>query len=252
MFLEDNQNPDFFIELKLLQEKDKLLKTTGEFIERYGVEMMQLMLGYSQKKPSPETEIVIGSYEARSLLIEALEIAESRIIVVCPWLSRKSINDDMVLKICAFLDRGGRLDIGWGYQYDIGNPIKFNRDGNVYINPKIDESHKYNAYPELAKLRKDYPQQLQLKLLGTHAKYFTCDLKFAYVGSKNVLSAFGSSVESSDRHSVIDELGMLERSPRNIQKLIQLFDRDFHRRGEKCRSPMLDIPNIEVQFLKTR
>ncbi|MGK7903262.1 MAG: hypothetical protein AB4352_18015 [Hormoscilla sp.] len=73
--------------------------------------------------------------------------------------------------------------------------------------------------PRLAQLRSRYPQGLNLKLMGNHAKYITCDRLFAYIGSHNLLSA---NITSGNSHYL--EAGTLHKDPYNIQKLINHFD----------------------------
>jgi phosphatidylserine/phosphatidylglycerophosphate/cardiolipin synthase-like enzyme len=55
--------------------------------------------------------------------------------------------------------------------------------------------------------------------MGTHAKYWICDRKVAYVGSHNVLSSNTSYLDLAG-----EEVGTLHTSPRNIQKLINCFE----------------------------
>ncbi len=64
-----------------------------------------------------------------------------------------------------------------------------------------------------------YPNLFHLKLMGTHAKYWICDRKVAYVGSHNVLSSNTSYLDLAG-----EEVGTLHTSPRNIQKLINCFE----------------------------
>ena len=153
----------------------------------------------------PDSDLVFGHSEGRKLLVKALASARERVIIVCPWLSLKSISDQLLYQFSTALRRGINIDIGWGYYYDIGTIIKFSESGKYFIDAVGDEWRKYNALPPLAQLRSRYPQGLNLKLMGTHAKYITCDRLFAYVN-----------------HCL--EAGTLHKDPWNIQKLINHFD----------------------------
>ncbi len=45
---------------------------------------------------SYETQLVFDRSGSRAVLLEALEKAQTRLIIVCPWLSRNSINADLM------------------------------------------------------------------------------------------------------------------------------------------------------------
>lgn len=212
------------LELNLLQAKQNYLEKTQAILDRYGAEMLQLMAGQTPSTSSPESEIVFGSSGGRDLLIQTLEKAQNRAIVVCPWLSRRSIDRDLILKIRALCDRGCRLDIGWGYQHDIGKLIKISRNGQYYIDAPADLWQNYSALPVLHEIQASYPHLFRLKLLGTHAKYWVCDDKFAYVGSHNVLSSNLPPLNSYYPDLAGNEVGTLHKSRRNIQKLSDRFD----------------------------
>jgi phosphatidylserine/phosphatidylglycerophosphate/cardiolipin synthase-like enzyme len=171
----------------------------------------------SDMKISPESDIVFGRSRSRASLLKAMDKAEERLIIVCPWLSLRSINDELLLKFISLLTQGIRIDIGWGYKYDIGKIITISSDGRPTIT--TDAWQNYSALPTLHKLQANYPNQFHLKLMGTHAKYWICDRKFAYVGSHNVLSSNTSYLDLAS-----DEVGTLHTSPRNIQKLINCFE----------------------------
>jgi phosphatidylserine/phosphatidylglycerophosphate/cardiolipin synthase-like enzyme len=160
---------------------------------------------------------VFGRSGSRASLFKAIGETQERLIIVCPWLSLRSIDDGLLLKFIALLTQGIRIDIGWGYKYDIGKIISITGDGRCTI--AADAWQNYSALPALHKLQANYPNLFHLKLMGTHAKYWICDRKFAYVGSHNVLSSNTSYLDLAG-----DEVGTLHTSPRNIQKLINCFE----------------------------
>jgi uncharacterized protein YjbI with pentapeptide repeats len=160
--------------------------------------------------PLLETEVIVSSSESqlvfdrlgsRSVLLEALEIAEERVIIVCPWLNCNSIDEHLLQKFRFCLSRNCQIDIGWGYLGDRN---------------KIGKGWRYNALSDLQQLEQDYPDLFRLKLLGTHEKYLVCDDKFAMVGSHNVLT---SGVQSAER-----EVGIRTTDLQIIQGLINRFD----------------------------
>ena len=151
-----------------------------------------------QAATQPKIEIVRGRSASRVVLIDALSNAEELVIIDSPWLSRRSVDDELLLRMKAVLERGCRLLIGWGYSRDIrglhpdGKIIHVSQSGQCFIDVTADQAGNYTAFPELDKLRARYPEQMELKLLGTHEKYVICDRQFALLGSHNVLSSLDS------------------------------------------------------------
>lgn len=143
----------------------------------------------------PKIEIVRGRSASRVVLIDALSNAKELVIIDSPWLSKRSVDDELLLRMKALLERGCRLLIGWGYSRDIrgvhpdGKIIHVSQSGQCFIDVTADKVGNYSAFPELDKLRARYPEQVELKLLGTHEKYVICDRQFALLGSHNVLSS---------------------------------------------------------------
>lgn len=154
-------------------------------------ELYQEVLAATQ----PKNEIVRGRAASRVVLIDALSNAKELLIIDSPWLSKRSVNDELLLRMKALLDRGCRLLIGWGYSPDIrglhpdGKIIHVSQSGQCFIDVTADKTGNYSAFPELDKLRARYPDQMELKLLGTHEKCVICDRQFALLGSHNVLSS---------------------------------------------------------------
>jgi phosphatidylserine/phosphatidylglycerophosphate/cardiolipin synthase-like enzyme len=200
--------------LKELELKRDILITAKAMIDTL---MSDVLAKPAEGIASPESDIIFGRSGSRSSLLKAIDEAKERLIIVCPWLSLRSINDELLLKFIALLTQGIHIDIGWGYKYDIGKIITMSSDGRPTIT--ADAWQNYSALPTLHKLQAHYPNQFHLKLMGTHGKYWICDRKFAYVGSHNVLSSNTSYLDLAG-----DEVGTLHTSHHNIQKLINCFE----------------------------
>jgi uncharacterized protein YjbI with pentapeptide repeats len=157
----------------------------------------------SQLTPVPpyEYQLVFDRSGSRAVLLEALEQAQGRLIIVCPWLNRNSIDADLMQKFRDCLNRNCRIEIGWGHLSDRN---------------RIGISWRYNALPDLRQMEQDYPGFFSLKLLGTHEKFLVCDSTFAMLGSHNLLT---SSAQSAER-----EIGIRTTDPYIIQGLIDRFD----------------------------
>lgn len=191
-----------------------------------GVELLRQYQEFYQQVQAdqhPVIETVKGRIESRIILIDALSKAKEFVIISSPWLSQRSLDHDILLRMTALLDRGCYLYIGWGYSYDIkginpyGKIINISRSGECFINMAADTAGHYSAFPKLQELRKRYPEQLELKLTGTHEKYIVCDRQFAMVGSHNVLSSHESSL------SAPREMGVKTTDQSVIADLIEDF-----------------------------
>jgi phosphatidylserine/phosphatidylglycerophosphate/cardiolipin synthase-like enzyme len=200
--------------LKELELKRDILTTAKAMIDTL---MSDALAKPAEGIASPESDIVFGRSGSRASLFKAIDETRKRLIIVCPWLSLRSIDDELLLKFIALLTQGIRIDIGWGYKYDIGKIISITGDCRPTIT--ADAWQNYSALPTLHKLQANYPNLFHLRLMGTHAKYWICDRKFAYVGSHNVLSSNTSYLDLAG-----DEVGTLHTSPHNIQKLINSFE----------------------------
>jgi hypothetical protein len=170
--------------------------------------------------PAYQYELVIDRSGSRNILMKALEETQRRLIIVTPWLSKYSINQEILCKCRTILNRQGEIYIGWGHLSDIGmkyHPTPMTRQQflqSVAQNYKNCD-WKYDALPDLQKLEQEYFGQFQLRLLGTHEKFLVCDDSFAMLGSHNFLT---SGTSSSER-----ELGLLTNDPRIIADLISRF-----------------------------
>lgn len=200
--------------LKELELKRDIVSTAKAMIDTL---MSDVLAKPAEGIASPESDIIFGRSGSRASLFKAICETKERLIIVCPWLSLRSIDDELLLKFIALLTQGIRIDIGWGYKYDIGKIINLTGDYRPTIT--ADAWQNYSALPTLHKLQANYPNLFHLKLMGTHAKYWVCDGKFAYVGSHNVLSSNTSYLGLAG-----EEVGTLHTFPRNIQKLIHCFE----------------------------
>lgn len=185
----------------------------------------------SQQQPaqvhSSKYQLVFDRFGSRAVLWEALEKAQERLIIVCPWLNRNSIDANLMQKFRDCLNRNCRIDIGWGHLSDRG---------------KLGKGWRYDALRDLRQLERDYPEQFKLKLLGTHEKFLVCDFTFAMLGSHNMLT---SSAQSAER-----ELGIHTTDPHVIQGLIDRFDgaevQDSQAIDQSVTAGSVNLDDVEV------
>ena len=168
-----------------------------------------------KQKSDFQYQLVCDRPNSRAVLMEALSLAQERLIIVCPWLNCNSINDELLQKFRECLNRGCLINIGWGYLGDRQN---------------IGKGWRYNALADLHELASEYPDKFCLVLLGTHENFLVCDLSFAMLGSHNFLTNSDESAEKS---------GICTNNCQIVKQLIERFDS----------SEVLNEEEIERRFL---
>lgn len=200
----------------------QLLKQVQIMIDKYNLPPQKTLQDLGLLQTQPETEIVFEKTGGRFHLFKALEEAKERVVIKCPWASDRAIDNDMMLRLNYALDQGVQIDLGWGYQYDLGTVIKKDHHGNLTF--AAEAQYRYSAMSKLFQLQKRYSDRLHLKLTGGHSKYFVCDRQFAYVGSHNILSSTIPNLKSTYPDLQGDETGTIHRNLEMIQKLITRYD----------------------------
>jgi tetratricopeptide (TPR) repeat protein len=121
------------------------------------------------------------------LLEEALDKAQTRVIVVFPYLDRALFDDSLVAKFQAFLDRGGRLDIGLGHlgtsQSDHSARYIYDRCPN-----SNEKTFLRTVLNQLTQLKRTYPTQFRFKVLGTDENFLVCDNTYSILGVHSVVT----------------------------------------------------------------
>jgi hypothetical protein len=97
--------------LKELELKRDILITAKAMIDTL---MSDVLAKPAEGIASPESDIIFGRSGSRASLFKAIDETKERLIIVCPWLSLRSIDDELLLKFIALLTQGIRIDIGWG------------------------------------------------------------------------------------------------------------------------------------------
>jgi len=178
-------------------------------VEKRVTELNQLI---KTIQPVYEYELVFDRSGSCEVFIEvALEQTQHRLILVCPWPAWAV--SQVIKKLEVLLKKNVRIDIGWGRLTDI-NKLPF---GSGPIRQRLESySNYYSALPKLSELERNYSNQFNLKLLGTHEKFLVCDDRLAMVGSHNFLTSGSSSDER--------EAGMKTNDPRIVADLTKRFD----------------------------
>ncbi|HEY9838245.1 MAG TPA: tetratricopeptide repeat protein [Vampirovibrionales bacterium] len=160
-------------------------------------------------------ELVFDRPSIRAQLEEAIDTAQHRLILVCPWVSRAGLDGNLLQKLEGLLQQGVQVEIGWGHLRDIEAgefPIRINE--HWQLDPMAKRG-LYDALNDLEHLRSQYGDRLQLKVLGTHENFLVCDDKWAMLATHHFLSSSDALPER--------EVGLRTTDPKIIHGLIERF-----------------------------
>jgi tetratricopeptide (TPR) repeat protein len=119
---------------------------------------------------------------SRSLLETALAEAQTHLMLVFPSPDRATLDAAMLHQFRAFLERGGQLDIGWGYMGDMQQnhtPRYIHQRSTA--NP-TDKTFLQTILSQFTQLKRQYPDQFRFKVLGTDENFLVCDRNYALLG----------------------------------------------------------------------
>lgn len=119
---------------------------------------------------------------SRTLVEAALAEASDRLILVFPYPDRATFDAGLLQQFRAFLDRGGRLDLGWGY---LGDVQQSQLPRYIHQRPTANPSDKsflQGILSQLTQLKRKYPKQFYFKVLGTDENFLVCDDRYALLG----------------------------------------------------------------------
>lgn len=178
----------------------------------------QINLLLKEIQPKYEYKLVCDRDQSRALLLKAATEANERLILVCPWLywGIRWNQSELLDRFHTLLGKSNcSIDIGWGHYADLDNK-QVHCSSTPLRQSLMNYGKMYTALPQLEELEEKYPEQFQLKLLGTHEKFLVCDRKWAMLGSHNFLSSGDKSQER--------EIGLWTNDPYIIDSLIKRFD----------------------------
>jgi tetratricopeptide (TPR) repeat protein len=168
-------------------------------------------------------------HATRAVLEEALDVAEGRLVVVWSHPDQGAINESLMQKFRAFLDRKGCLDIGWGHLQDAYGDRSPRFIHQRWSNDSTVKTFLQDSLNQLAQLKKDYPGQFRFKVLGTNENFLVCDRTFAILGIHPI-------VETNQDFPEVG-VGLRTTDTQIIQQLINRFD-----------NPLLDPQDASAYF----
>jgi phosphatidylserine/phosphatidylglycerophosphate/cardiolipin synthase-like enzyme len=160
-------------------------------------------------------KLIYDAKESSEVFKQALSQVQDRLIMVCPWLRNFVINEMTVQTIRNLLDRGVRIDIGYGHKLDFSDTTS-NLSGTEFYDLIQNPDKGYNGLQDIYTFEVEYKEYFKLKLIGTHEKYLICDDRFAMIGSHNFLSSKGKGQAK--------EIGVYTTDNKIIQELIEHYD----------------------------
>lgn len=155
-------------------------------------------------------------HNSRSILEQALEQSQERLIVILPWSSQVSLDDELMERMEAFLQKNRRLDLGWCHQADrtqerLLKPI--HQRWQLHSDVQDDLQ---TTLQKLLHLKRTYPQVLQFKILGTRENFLVSDRQYAVLGLEEAIVGATNLPEVELKLRTTDEEA--------IQQFIQRFD----------------------------
>jgi tetratricopeptide (TPR) repeat protein len=156
-----------------------------------------------------------GANHNRTLLEAALETATESVTMVLPHPDRSIFDKEWLKQVRAFLDRGGKLDLGWGYLSNLEQPV-----APRYIQARssvlqADKGFLKKILTQLNELRRCYPDQFRFKVLGTDDSFLVCDRDYAILGSQVNLQS-----QAFPRLAV----GLRTNNTEVIERLVERFE----------------------------
>ncbi len=129
----------------------------------------------------PNVECYLMNDQLKPMFLNTFQIAEKEIDLICPWMNRRVINEEMILRFRRAISRGVKIKICYG----IGTEVSDTRQTET--ERTVDMLKNRFADTDLISFNKG----------NTHIKYLICDDKYMMVGSYNLLS-FAADYEDDD------------------------------------------------------
>ena len=167
------------------QTEAQLETNESSLVEEINQQLQTLQTPY-------EYELVMQPNPHQTVLEEALQTAQNRLIIASPWMRQQPIANDILEKFRSFLNRSISLQIGW---------------------PNSEPNFTLQQFQELAK---EFPGKIHFKQIETHENFIVCDESYAWVGSHSVFNKISSQNEP--------QIGVRTTDPLIIQELISRFN----------------------------
>ncbi|MGG6241507.1 tetratricopeptide repeat protein [Nodosilinea sp. AN01ver1] len=112
---------------------------------------------------------------SRQALEAALETATRRVLLVWPWASYVTIDENLLQRFSQLLERGGQLEIGWCHRGDQHDGRLAWRISQRWGTESSQLQLLKAALNQLLPLRENYPDRFKFRIMGTAESYLVCD-----------------------------------------------------------------------------
>ncbi|PSN76741.1 hypothetical protein C8B47_25750, partial [filamentous cyanobacterium CCP4] len=112
---------------------------------------------------------------SRQALEAALETATRRVLLVWPWASYVTIDENLLKRFNQLLERGGQLEIGWCHRGDQHDGRLAWRISQRWGTESSQLQLLKAALNQLLPLRENYPDRFKFRIMGTAESYLVCD-----------------------------------------------------------------------------
>ncbi|WP_017302496.1 tetratricopeptide repeat protein [Nodosilinea nodulosa] len=112
---------------------------------------------------------------SRQALETALETATRRVLLVWPWASYVTIDEQLLKRFSQLLERGGQLEIGWCHRGDQHDGRLAWRISQRWGTESSQLQLLKAALNQLLPLRENYPDRFKFRIMGTAESYLVCD-----------------------------------------------------------------------------
>jgi tetratricopeptide (TPR) repeat protein len=179
-----------FLDFSSLRNQLKYLSDRIDGYEEQLEDLGNQVTTLSPDRQRPQYELLFDlpgiahGHSSRALLAMALDQARSTITMVFPCPDKAAFDDDMFAKLHTFLERGGHLDLGWGYLSNLEQspPPRYIHQRVLAID--TERSLIKKILTQFNELRRRYPDQFRFKVLGTDDSFLVCDQTEAILGSQ--------------------------------------------------------------------
>ncbi len=124
---------------------------------------------------APEHATEPQAMASRQALETALRMATRRVLLVWPWASYVTIDDNLLEQFRQLLERGGQLEIGWCHRGDQHDGRLAWRISQRWGTESSQLQLLKASLNQLLPLRENYPDRFKFRIMGTAESYLVCD-----------------------------------------------------------------------------
>ncbi len=122
-------------------------------------------------------------------LLTALEQAQQRLVMVWPWSPTAVLDEELMDRLRAALERGVRVELGWCHSGDRPHGELLRAISHSWQLATAEQQRLKTALEHLLPLKKQYPHHFSFKVLGTEERFLVCDRAYGLVALRELPAA---------------------------------------------------------------